>query len=329
MAQEKYGFFNSTAEDERSYDSADMATALRTLASSGVAEADTCLQVTAEGSTMRTLVGYGSAMLKGYYYQLRDDGSGIQAFTHTTEAELDRIDRIVLRLDFTARTISLIKLIGVAASTPEAPALTRNAESYELSLAQVLVQAAATEILPADITDERCDDDVCGLIAPESLRRSEIEQIIEDAIDDATEDVIRYSVQMLETAQQEQARKNIAAMQSIGTSTAIQKGNGNGDTVDAVPGTDFALPASEAAVTLAAAAWNGSAAPFTQTVPVSGMTADKKTVVGLAHSATNAQYLTAAEAMLHATAQGTGSITVTAEGKAPAIDLPILVQIVG
>ena len=75
---------------------------------------------------MRTLVGYGTAMIEGYYYRLRDDGGAVQAFTHTTEAELNRIDRIILRLDLTARTIAIAKLIGTAGSSPEAPALIRD-----------------------------------------------------------------------------------------------------------------------------------------------------------------------------------------------------------
>ena len=328
MAQERYGFFDSSGDDLRSYSSVDMATAFHTLASNGVANLGTCLQVTAEGSTMRTLVGYGTAMIEGYYYRLRDDGGGVQAFTHTTEAELNRIDRIILRLDLTTRTIAIVKLIGTAGSSPEAPALTRDDETYEISLARVLVRAAAEELLPTDITDERADDTVCGLIAPESLRRSEIEDLIDDAIDAATEDVIRYSEQTLETAEQDQARENINAMKRVGESTALQKGDGEGDTEDAVAGTDYGIPVVERTATLAAASWSGSG-PYTQTVAVSGMTSSKKAIVGLAMTATTAQYEAAADAGLRVTSQGTDTITVTAEGGVPDVDIPIIVEIVG
>jgi len=328
MAQEQYGFFNSTVGDERSYDAADMAAALGTLASGGVAKLDTCLQVTAEGATMRTLVGYGSALLNGYCYRLRDDGSGNRAFAHTTEAELDRIDRIILRLDLTARTITLQKLIGTAASTAAAPALTRDSETWEISLAQVRIRAGAEEILPADITDERADDAVCGLIAPESLRRSAIRQMIDDALAEETEDVLRDSAQTLDAARQTQARTNIGAQAMI-TASGVLKGDGAGGVAPAVGGTDFGAPATEAAATLAAAAWVGTEAPYTQAVAVSGMTAAKKAVAGLSHAATSAQYLAAAAAMLHVTAQGTDAITVTAEGSVPTVDLPILIEIVG
>ena len=328
MAQERYGFFNSTTGDERSYDSADMAAALRTLASSGVAAADTCLQVTAEGSTMRTLVGYGSAMVRGYYYQLKDDGSGIQAFEHTTEAELDRIDRIILRLDLTARTIAMVKLIGTAASTPEAPALTRGSETYEISLAQVLIQAGASEILSSDITDERGDDTVCGLIAPESLRKSTIVQMIDDQITEEVADVLRFSEQTLETSAKTQSRSNINAQEKV-TASGVLKGDGSGGITPAAAGADFGIPAVEVSATLLSTGWSGSG-PYTQAVAVSGMTASKKAIVGLPHTATSEQYLAALAALLHVTLQGTDTLTVTAEGNdAPAVDIPVLVQIVG
>lgn len=327
MAQERYGFFNSTAGDERSYDSADMAAALRALAASGVAAADTCLQVTAEGSTMRTLVGYGSAMIQGHFYQLKDDGGGAQAFAHATEALVNRIDRIILRLDLTARTVSLVKLIGIAASTPAAPELTRGEESWELSLARVLIRAAAQEILASDITDDRENEAVCGLIAPEALRLSAVRQMIDGAVEAATDDVVRFTGQTLETAQKEQARTNINAQEKIAAS-GLLKGSGTAVSA-AAAGTDYALPVTEVSATLTAAGWSGSAAPFTQSVTITGMTANKKAIVGLPHSATGAQYAAALAALLRVTSQETDAITVTAEGDKPAIDLPILTEIVG
>ncbi len=330
MAQEKYGFFNSSGEDARSYDAGDMAAAFHTLASDGVASLDSCLQVTAEGSTMRTLAGYGSAMIRGYCYQLRNDGSGIQAFEHTTEASLSRIDRIVLRLNLAARTIAMVKCIGTAASTPAAPALTRDEETWELSLAQVFIRAGAQEILASDVTDERADGDFCGVIAPEALRPSVLEQMIGDTIeatlDDA--DLVSFAEQTLETAQKAQARANIGAQEAI-TASGMLKGSGAAVSA-AVAGTDYALPVTEIAATLDAEDWEGAQAPYTQAVAVTGMTAAKKGVsVGLSDSATTAQYLAAAAAQLRATAQGTDSVTVTAEGGLPEIDLPILIRIVG
>lgn len=251
----------------------------------------------------------------------------MQAFAHATEALVNRIDRIILRLDLTARKVSLVKLIGIAASAPQAPELTRDEEIWELSLARVLIRAAAQEILADDITDDRENETVCGLIAPEALRRSDIVQLIDGAINDATGDALRFSEQTLETAQKAQARTNIGAQEKI-TASGLLKGSGTAVSA-ASAGTDYALPADEVSATLTIAGWSGSAAPYTQSVTVSGMTANKKAIVGLPHSATSAQYASALAALLRVTAQGADTLTVTAEGNKPTIDLPILTEIVG
>lgn len=326
MAQEKYGFFQGTAEDPRSYDSGDMAEAFGTLASGGVADTGANLQVTA-GGNMNTNLGYGTAMIQGHYYKLRDDGGGAKVFTHTTEASLNRIDRIILRLDLTARTVAAVKLIGTAGASPAPPALTRTSEIYELSLAQVLIQAGVSEIQASDITDEREDDGVCGLIAPESLRKSTVEQMIEDGIDAGN--VLRYAAQSLETAEKTQARTNLDAQQKI-TANGMLKANGSGGVSAASAETDYALPVTEVSATLSAALWSGSSAPFTQNIVVSGMTAAKKGVsAGLSNAATDEEFEVALAAVLHASAQGTNYVTIKAHGEKPAVNLPVLVQIKG
>lgn len=66
-----------------------------------------------------------------------------------------RIDRIVVRLDTTANTVSLEVLTGTPAGSPTAPALTRSSTTWEFSLAQVAVAAAASTISAGNVTDER------------------------------------------------------------------------------------------------------------------------------------------------------------------------------
>lgn len=87
-------------------------------------------------------------------------------------------------------------------------------------------------------------------------------------------------------------------------------------------------PVTEVSATLTTA-WTGSLAPYTQAVSISGMTTLKKAVIGLPATATQAQYLAAADAMLRVSYQGAGTITVTAEGTKPTISIPILVEILG
>ncbi|MEF9880669.1 MAG: hypothetical protein RR975_14730 [Clostridia bacterium] len=170
MAQELYRFFNSSQTDLREYDAGDLASLMRTLAADGVAGLGGCLQVTAEGSTMRTRVGYGSALLRGYQFELRDDGAGIRAYTHGASANGSRIDRVVVRLDLKARKLSMEVKTGTAASNPVPPALTRAGEIFEISLAQVNIRQGATALTSADIVDERSDENACGAAVSAALR---------------------------------------------------------------------------------------------------------------------------------------------------------------
>ena len=78
---------------------------------------------------------------------------------------------------------------------------------------------------------------------------------------------------------------------------------GNGSVVaQAQAGTDYAAPAADTTATLSTT-WTGSAAPYTQAVAISGMTADAKIEVGLASNATAEEYAAAAAAQLMCTAQ--------------------------
>ncbi len=90
-----------------------------------------------------------------------------------------------------------------------------------------------------------------------------------------------------------------------------------------------AVQANDITAMLAAASWTGTEAPYTQTVAASGVTAASKIFVGLADTATDAQYTAALGALLRATAQGVDSVTITAIGALPETDIPVLIRIVG
>ena len=78
---------------------------------------------------------------------------------------LNRIDRIVVRWDLTERKISVAVKSSAPATSPVAPALQRDADAYELCLADVLVGAGVTAISQANITDRRLDGSLCGVVA--------------------------------------------------------------------------------------------------------------------------------------------------------------------
>lgn len=162
---EKYGLFDSLEGDERVYAETDFALLVKALGQDGVRGGADALRITPMSSGLGVDVAAGMAIVRGRYYALEDDGSGAKSILLTTAAVNPRIDRIVLCLNYAARTVSLGVLKGVEAASPVAPALTRNASQYMLSLAQVRVGVGAASLAAGNITDERGDEGLCGLHA--------------------------------------------------------------------------------------------------------------------------------------------------------------------
>ena len=109
-------------------------------------------EVYGDNSGLQVKVKSGTAWIEGYYVSSSAEEIVTLA---TADATNPRIDRIILRLDRNANTISLTKLTGTPAASPSAPALTQNTLLWEISLAQVVVAATDTLIAAGDVTDER------------------------------------------------------------------------------------------------------------------------------------------------------------------------------
>lgn len=160
MAQ-KYGFFNSV-DGDRKYDADDIGNYFLKLISDGVfATPATAMQVTAAGG-MVVSIAAGWGFIKCKYI---NNTAAAQFTLAAADVVLNRIDRVVIRLDKDNRTMSLAIKQGTAASTPTAPALTRQSSGiWELSLAQIYVGAGVTSISQANITDERANTSLCGYV---------------------------------------------------------------------------------------------------------------------------------------------------------------------
>ena len=78
------------------------------------------------------------------------------------------------------------------------------------------------------------------------------------------------------------------------------------------------------AATLLAANW-GNSEPPTQTLSVSGITSASHIIVGIADSITNETYIQAALARILCTGADTGTLTFTAYGVTPTVDIPLTV----
>ncbi|NBI30731.1 hypothetical protein [Chengkuizengella marina] len=163
---EKYSFFNSTDEDIRSYESQDFANYFSNFLSSGVYHQNDIptLEVKADGEDMRVFIEAGNAFIKGFSYENDDD---LSLSIDLTEPDMDRIDRVVVRLDKSIdnRYVRTFVIKGTASSNPEPPELTRDDWIHEISLAQVRITAGKSFIEQSQITDERFNKDVCGLVS--------------------------------------------------------------------------------------------------------------------------------------------------------------------
>lgn len=86
-----------------------------------------------------------------------------------------------------------------------------------------------------------------------------------------------------------------------------------------------AAKSSSVEVTLTSSAWSSGA----QTVSVTGLGATQNGVVGVSKSATADQREAARAAALSVTAQAAGSLTITADGDVPTVNIPLTVTLMG
>lgn len=162
---EIFKFFNSAPGDERWHYASDFAEYFGSVLSSGLISNGEAvgLQVTVNTGTMTTSVNVGKAIIKGYSYE----NTTPLTLTHSIpEQTLDRIDRVVLRLDLknASRFIRVFIKEGVSALEPVPPELQRDQYIYELSLAQVRIRKNTSSIVVSDIKDERADENLCGIV---------------------------------------------------------------------------------------------------------------------------------------------------------------------
>lgn len=158
-------FFNSAPDDRRKYQASDFANYFSNVLSTGLLHTNESpgMQVSV-GAGLKTIVSPGKAVMDGYAYE---NTTPLMLEHNLPESDLDRIDRIVLRLDKRnqSRYIKLFVITGDSSVEPVAPELTRDEFVYELSLAQIRVRANTSSLNAADLIDERLNEDLCGLVS--------------------------------------------------------------------------------------------------------------------------------------------------------------------
>lgn len=121
---------------------------------------ETGLQVVASNG-MTVLAKAGYAFINGYAFRNPEDFS---ITLDTADGSLPRIDRVIVRWDITQRMIYIAVLKGTPSANPVARSLTRTSEIYDLCVADVLVGRGVTSITQANITDQRYNSSLCGIV---------------------------------------------------------------------------------------------------------------------------------------------------------------------
>lgn len=162
---EHSGFFNAERDSQGNYDrmykAEDLAQFFSSFISNGIFPSpSTNCQVMANGD-MTVTIKAGKAGINGYQYF---NDADLILPVGVADGVLNRIDRIALRLDVANRAINVVVKKGTFASSPIAPSLQRDADAYELALADVYIGAGVTEINQANITDLRQNTSLCGWV---------------------------------------------------------------------------------------------------------------------------------------------------------------------
>lgn len=80
---------------------------------------------------------------------------------------------------------------------------------------------------------------------------------------------------------------------------------------------------------LSASGWSGDNAPFTQTLPIEGLTTIQNVAIDVAQNITDIQLQAACDAKITASEQTDGGLTILAKGTKPSCDIPVTVIIIG
>ncbi|ADL52139.1 hypothetical protein [Clostridium cellulovorans] len=185
--------------DGVAYNSSDMAVALAGIITTGVSpidetgiESDSCLKVLQASASNAVNVYSGVAWINGHYFELTD---GATVTLQPSDATRNRTDSIVLKMDITAKTVTLRSEMGSYSGSLYVPV--RNQYVWELILAQVYIGAGTSFYTQSNITDTRYNPNFCGICTtPQGTLQSQIDELgsTVDMCIKATEDVAAYTI---------------------------------------------------------------------------------------------------------------------------------------
>lgn len=156
---EPYGLFWDSQNGDRTYSAASFEYWLKKFFTSGVFNGDMQVKATS-GMTLEIEPGYANVDGKVKFWN-----GAFNLTLNPANSTYPRIDTIVITRDNVNREITCEVVTGsYSADTPQPTAPIRNAEIYQLVLAQIYVGTGVTEITQSSITDTRPDNSLCGWI---------------------------------------------------------------------------------------------------------------------------------------------------------------------
>ncbi len=132
---------------------------------SGVYSADDNLAVTIVAARqLEVAPGIAWIRTDTYWGKVIVNTADITLTLPDADGVLDRICRVVARWDKTANALTIILRPGELSIAPVAPTRNTSDELYELVLADYLIEHGETEASAANLTDQRLNEDLCGLM---------------------------------------------------------------------------------------------------------------------------------------------------------------------
>lgn len=165
MIELNSGFFNAIMvndEPDRTYTAEQVNDYFKGLISDNgifATVSDACQIVGSTG--MKVIVKSGRGKVGNNWFEIDKDYT---IDIPSSDVILNRIDRIVISRDNSTRLTHVKLLEGELSSTPTPPSLTRDETTYEICLANIIVNKNTTSITNSMIEDTRSNNDVCGWI---------------------------------------------------------------------------------------------------------------------------------------------------------------------
>jgi len=357
--QMEKGTENAIFLDGRDYTASDLYRLIALLVGNGVYLNE--LAPTAANEDMSITHGVGHAWINGVAYW---NTTPFVLEIATADGSLNRCDSLMVRLDLSTNEVYAMIVQGVYATNPTPPAVTRNAETWDLKICDIYIPAGCTKITQAQITDTRLDSSVCGVpVFPvehldmttfyqqivtdlETFRGKEqadfekwaedqesshlatlsnLVEIVRKTSNDSKDGILNLLAQLNELVDSDTVGQLIAQINS-----AVKK-SGDQMTGDLDMNGHSIIGAKleeQVMTTLSASGWSASA-PYTQTIPVVGVTPEKPPRVTPVFSGDAAADIALKEACAAASyaKAGNGMLTFVCLEDRPGVDIMVQVEV--